>query len=78
MLIRKLYIYPFFFSFRTSFTLDENGDVSWKIPDEVEPIPLFSCETYEIYSTSLGGVVVRFGAYAGHVIEFRVSILFSL
>lgn len=57
---------------RTLFCLDESGDVIWTVPEETEAIPLFSCETYEIYSTSLSGVVVRFGAYAGHVIEFRV------
>jgi hypothetical protein len=52
--------------------LDESGDVIWTVPEETEAMPLLSCETYEIYSTSQSGVVVRFGAYAGHVIEFRV------
>ncbi|KDR13429.1 uncharacterized protein LOC110835411 [Zootermopsis nevadensis] len=57
----------------TLFCLDESGDVIWTVPEETEAIPLFSCETYEIYSTSLSGVVIRFGAYAGHVIDFRVD-----
>lgn len=57
---------------RTLFCLDESGDVIWTVPEEAEAIPLFSCETYEIYSTAASGVVVRFGAYSGHVIEFRV------
>ncbi|CAH1375656.1 unnamed protein product [Tenebrio molitor] len=53
------------------FRLDENGDVIWTVPEELKSIPLFSCETYEIYSTSISGVILRFGAYAGHVLEFR-------
>ncbi|XP_067013462.1 uncharacterized protein [Anabrus simplex] len=57
----------------TLICLDESGDVTWTVPEGAEAIPLFSCETYEIYSTSLAGVVIRFGAYAGHVIEFRVE-----
>lgn len=68
-------MFTFQFISRTLFCLDESGDVVWTVPDDAEAIPLFSCETYEIYSTPLGGVVVRFGAYAGHVIEFRVSFL---
>lgn len=39
----------------------------------MKSVPLFSCETYEIYSTTVLGVVLRFGAYAGHVIKFKVS-----
>lgn len=42
------------------------------MPDGTESLPLFNCETYEIYHISLSKVVIRFGAYAGHVIEFRV------
>lgn len=38
----------------------------------MKSVPLFSCETYEIYSTTVLGVVLRFGAYAGHVIKFKV------
>lgn len=54
--------------------MDENGDVTWTLPDEeLKNVPLFNCETYEIYSTSLLGVVIRMGAYAGHVLEFRVT-----
>ncbi|GFG38681.1 hypothetical protein Cfor_08266 [Coptotermes formosanus] len=58
----------------TLFCLDESGDVIWTVPEEAEAIPLFSCETYEIYSTSVSqGLVLSFGAYAGHLIEFRVD-----
>lgn len=53
------------------FRLDENGDVTWTVPEEVKSNPLFSCETFEIYSTSVLGVILRFGAYAGHIIEFK-------
>lgn len=66
-----------FFSVR--FRLDENGDVTWTVPEQFKSIPLFSCETYELYSTTISGVVLqnilRFGAYAGHVLEFRVLYL---
>ncbi|KAK7869304.1 hypothetical protein R5R35_012870 [Gryllus longicercus] len=56
----------------TQFCLDEGGDVTWTIAEGADSVPLFSCETYEVYSTS-GAGVIRFGAYAGHVIEFRVE-----
>lgn len=55
------------------FRLDENGDVTWTVPEEVKSNPLFSCEIFEIYSTSVLGVILRFGAYAGHIIEFKVN-----
>ncbi|XP_047118625.1 uncharacterized protein LOC124799129 [Schistocerca piceifrons] len=57
----------------TRFCLDESGDVTWTVPDDAEAIPLFNCETYEVYNSPPMGVVIRFGAYAGHVIEFRVD-----
>ncbi|KAK4876099.1 hypothetical protein RN001_012521 [Aquatica leii] len=53
------------------FRLDETGDVIWNVSEELKAVPLFSCETYEIYSTSVLGTILRFGAYAGHVIEFK-------
>ncbi|GLV35944.1 uncharacterized protein CBL_09838 [Carabus blaptoides fortunei] len=53
------------------FRLDESGDVTWTVSEEVKSNPLFSCETYEVYSTSVLGVILRFGAYAGHIIEFK-------
>lgn len=59
-------------NFSVRFRLDDNGDVIWTVPEELKSIPLFSCETYEIYSTTISGAVLRFGAYAGHVLEFRV------
>ena len=36
------------FFFRTEFILDENGDVSWEVPDAAEALPFFNCETYEV------------------------------
>ncbi|KAJ8913824.1 hypothetical protein NQ315_003733 [Exocentrus adspersus] len=50
------------------FRLEENGDVTWFINDELKSVPLFSCETYEIYGNE--GIVIHFGAYAGHIFEF--------
>ncbi|XP_044732009.1 uncharacterized protein LOC123294888 [Chrysoperla carnea] len=56
------------------FRLDETGDVTWyNVPEEAKQTPLCKCETYEIYSTSTMVFNLRFGAYAGHVIEFRTD-----
>lgn len=38
----------FAFFFRTEFILDESGDVSWKVSEDVDPLPFFNCETYEV------------------------------
>lgn len=38
----------FHFNYRTEFTLDESGDVTWKVPENTEPMPFFNCETYEV------------------------------
>lgn len=60
----------------TIMKLDDSGDVTWTVPAGLEELPLFSCETYDVFNTSLAGVIIRFGAYQGHIIEFRVSVLF--
>ncbi|EEC04909.1 hypothetical protein IscW_ISCW004843 [Ixodes scapularis] len=56
----------------TEFTLDESGDLTWKIPDNAESMPFFSCETFEVF---LGNphYIRFFGTFAGHVIEFRLA-----
>ncbi|KAJ8954724.1 hypothetical protein NQ318_011417 [Aromia moschata] len=56
------------------FRLDENGDVTWFVPEELKSVPLFNCETYE-YNAHAGihRVILRFGAYAGHVFEFATD-----
>ncbi|KAH7943683.1 hypothetical protein HPB52_009888 [Rhipicephalus sanguineus] len=58
--------------FRTVFTLDESGDLSWTIPDRAVQMPFFSCETYEVF---LGNphYIRFFGTFAGHMIEFRLA-----
>ncbi|KAH9519989.1 hypothetical protein Btru_071420 [Bulinus truncatus] len=60
----------------TEFILDENGDVSWQVPDEAEPLPFFNCETYEICpAAGMEPALLKFiGTYAGHVVEFKVNI----
>lgn len=69
-----IFLAIYFYS--TKFVLDDTGDVTWCPENEDSAaIPLFSCETYEIYSTNLHGVIIRFGAYAEHIIEFRVSLV---
>ncbi|ELU06536.1 hypothetical protein CAPTEDRAFT_219008 [Capitella teleta] len=55
---------------RTLFTLDEVGDVSWKVAENAEYMPFFSCETYEVNLS--GGEVLKFlGSFA---VEFQVEI----
>ena len=39
--------------FRTEFILDENGDVSWEVPDAAEALPFFNCETFEVRISSI-------------------------
>ena len=57
---------------RTVFQLDENGDVSWKVCDDAESMPFFSCETYEV---SLGNpaILKLFATFAGSIIAFKVG-----
>lgn len=50
--------------------LDDSGDVTWTPMPGTEDLPLFACETYDALSTS-----IRFGAYQGHIIEFKVCCL---
>ncbi|XP_065345605.1 uncharacterized protein LOC135943121 isoform X1 [Cloeon dipterum] len=56
----------------TKLSLSETGDVTWTTPEGANLLPLFGCDAYEVISTSLGGVFIRFGTYAGHIFEFRV------
>ncbi|XP_059139140.1 LOW QUALITY PROTEIN: uncharacterized protein LOC131927488 [Physella acuta] len=60
----------------TEFILDENGDVSWQVADEAEPLPFFHCETYEVCPASVTEpALLKFiGTYAGYVVEFKVDI----
>lgn len=60
--------------FRTVMNLEENGDVLWVASPGAEDLPLISCETYDMFHTSVTGLVIRFGSYQGHIIEFRVSL----
>ncbi|XP_074026270.1 uncharacterized protein isoform X2 [Leptinotarsa decemlineata] len=54
--------------------LDENGDVTWMVPEDLKNVPLFTCETYELHRPSgKSGTILRFGAYAGHVFEFNTD-----
>lgn len=55
------------------FTLDELGNVDWVVGAELSNVPLFACDTYEVCTTrTCVGIYLRlrFGAFAGHVIEF--------
>ncbi|XP_054262009.1 uncharacterized protein LOC128985991 isoform X2 [Macrosteles quadrilineatus] len=57
----------------TIMLLEENGDVTWSPASGAEGLPLFTCETYDVLGSSMSGVAIRFGAYQGHIIEFRVD-----
>ena len=65
--------------FRCEFELTESGDVNW-YPAEpastlAKNLPLFKCRTFEVLREREGLSVVinlRFGAYRGHILEFRV------
>jgi hypothetical protein len=65
-------------SFRCEFELTKSGDVVWwpaKVTD-VDVMPLFQCDTFEVLREREGFSVVtnlRFGAYLGHVLTFTVS-----
>ena len=66
---------------RCEFELTESGDVNW-YPAEpgstlAKSLPLFKCRTFEVLREREGLSVVinlRFGAYRGHILEFRVNI----
>uniref|UniRef100_A0A1B6MP93 BTB domain-containing protein n=1 Tax=Graphocephala atropunctata TaxID=36148 RepID=A0A1B6MP93_9HEMI len=57
----------------TVMKLEESGDVTWTVSAGAEDLPLISCETYDVFHTTLSNVVIRFGAHQGHIIEFRVD-----
>ena len=40
------------------FTLKENGDVEWGLPDTQERLPLFDCDTFEVLRERDGFTVV--------------------
>ena len=44
----------------------------WKPSEGAENIPILNCDTYEVYNPSHNSTVIQFGAYIGHVIEFKV------
>ncbi|XP_052763261.1 uncharacterized protein LOC128205559 isoform X2 [Mya arenaria] len=63
----------------TEFNLDESGDVSWKVSDDVEPLPFFNCETFEVNEVvtgkGYGHKAIKFiGTYAGLEVNFQVEI----
>jgi len=58
------------------FTLKENGDVEWGLPETQERLPLFDCDTFEVLRERDGFTVVvllRFGAWKGCIVEFLVE-----
>lgn len=52
------------------FRLDATGDVTWFVPEELKSVPLFNCDTYDLNITPCSACL-RFGEYAGHVLEFK-------
>ncbi|XP_069124343.1 uncharacterized protein [Argopecten irradians] len=61
----------------SEFHLDDSGDVSWKVADDVDAMPFFNSDTYEILFPpgKMNSVQLKFfGTLAEHVIEFNVEI----
>ncbi|XP_050698520.1 uncharacterized protein LOC126986418 isoform X2 [Eriocheir sinensis] len=62
----------------TEFVLSEAGDVTWSVTDSCDALPLFSCQMYELYTYQNlqcygNRTLLRFAAYNGHIIEFRLD-----
>ncbi|XP_042857277.1 uncharacterized protein LOC122243695 [Penaeus japonicus] len=62
----------------TEFVLSEAGDVTWTVTDGCDALPLFSCQMYEVYTYQNlqcygNRTLLRFAAYNGHIIEFRLD-----
>ncbi|KAK4323489.1 hypothetical protein Pmani_005804 [Petrolisthes manimaculis] len=62
----------------TEFVLSEAGDVTWRVTDGCDALPLFSCQMYEVYTYQNlqcygNRTLLRFAAYNGHIIEFRLD-----
>ncbi|XP_071544090.1 uncharacterized protein [Panulirus ornatus] len=62
----------------TEFVLSEAGDVTWTVTDGCDALPLFSCQMYEVYTYQnlqcyVNRTLLRFAAYNGHIIEFRLD-----
>ncbi|KAK8390170.1 hypothetical protein O3P69_013023 [Scylla paramamosain] len=62
----------------TEFVLSEAGDVTWSVTDSCDSLPLFSCQMYEVYTYQNlqcygNRTLLRFAAYNGHIIEFRLD-----
>ncbi|CAG7666507.1 unnamed protein product [Allacma fusca] len=57
----------------TVFVLQDNGEIRWEIPSNVDPcFPLFLCDCFEVVY-SFVGVSVQMGAVSGHMFEFWVD-----
>ncbi|XP_039265805.2 uncharacterized protein LOC120341379 [Styela clava] len=67
----------------TELTLDEGYDVRWKIPTNVEAIPLFSCESYEVILTNpaqltfVSSSVGRIGPFAAKFEEDELELTYD-
>lgn len=57
----------------TEFRLDDSGDVCWNMAENVEVLPFFTCETFEVFFGNYS-VIKFFGSEAGYVIEFKMEL----
>lgn len=53
--------------------MDDTGDVLWKVADEVEQMPFFNSETFEIFNAAQP-ILKFFGSDLGHIIEFKMEL----
>ncbi|CAL4114149.1 unnamed protein product, partial [Meganyctiphanes norvegica] len=62
----------------SEFVLSEAGDVTWSVTEGCDILPLFACQMYEVYTYQNlqcygNRTLLRFAAYKGHIIEFRLD-----
>ncbi|KAG1683580.1 Speckle-type POZ protein-like [Nymphon striatum] len=58
----------------TEFHLDENGDVIWKPPADIDPsIPIFLCETYTTTTETSNPTIQFYGDLPDSILEFKIS-----
>ncbi|KAG1683579.1 Speckle-type POZ protein-like [Nymphon striatum] len=59
----------------TEFHLDENGDVIWKPPADIDPsIPIFLCETYTTTTETSNPTIQFYGDLPDSILEFKLKI----
>lgn len=53
--------------------MENDGDVLWKPSEAAKDIPIFECESFEVFNPNHNCTVIQFGPHRGHAIEFKVE-----